>query len=196
MSPICAQKPPSLSAPAPAHRSYFGDFGCSRRAFSGPQLGPRAARGRLLRGIPGRGSPSAGPRGTSRGATAPPEACRRTCTLSSARASPVIMVTRGHHLRKLYVGCWLTSADVTHTLGRDERAIGEGAGKVPDPVCRGSPRVLTEGASGPLHRQVTLDPGSPGLGELHVEEPAETSSQTRSRPQGLGGVRTWVWGGA
>lgn len=46
--------------------------------------------------------------------------------------------------------------------------IGKGAGKVPDPVCMGSPRVLTEGASGPLHRQVTLDPGS-GTGEGRVE---------------------------
>lgn len=55
----------------------------------------------------------------------------------------------------------LTFVDVTHTLGeRDDRVIGERTRKVPDPVCRGSPRVLTEGASGPLHRQVTLDPGS------------------------------------
>lgn len=128
-----------------------------RSASYGPQLGPRAERGRLLRGIPGRGSPSVGPQGTSREATAPPEACRRTYTLPSARASPVIMVMGGHHLRKLCVSCLLMSADVTYTLGRDERAIGEGAAKVPDPICRGSPRVLTEGASGPLHRQVTLD---------------------------------------
>lgn len=72
------------------------------------------------------------------------------------------MVTGGHHLsqalRQLF-------ADVC----RDERLIGKGAGKVPDPVCMGSPRVLTEGASGPLHRQVTLDPGS-GTGEGRVAE--------------------------
>lgn len=37
-SPICAQKPPSLSAPAPAHRSYFGDFGCSRKPDSSKEL--------------------------------------------------------------------------------------------------------------------------------------------------------------
>lgn len=40
-SPICAQKPPSLSAPAPAHRSYFGRFGCSRK--------PNSSQGRFLR---------------------------------------------------------------------------------------------------------------------------------------------------
>lgn len=174
---LCLVRPPSvprsrrLSLRRPPHTAAIsGILGVAesptarRSASSGPQLGPRAARGRLLRGIPGRGSPSVGPRGTSRGATAPLEAYCRTCTLSSARASPVIMVTRGHHLRKLCVSCLLTSADVTHTFGRDERAIGEGAGKVPDPVCRGSPRVLTEGASGPLHRQVTLDLGSPDWG--------------------------------
>lgn len=42
-SPICAQKPPppSLSAPAPAHRSYFGGFGCSRK--------PNSSQERFLR---------------------------------------------------------------------------------------------------------------------------------------------------
>lgn len=38
---LCAQKPPSLSAPAPAHRSYFGRFGCSRK--------PNSSQGRFLR---------------------------------------------------------------------------------------------------------------------------------------------------
>lgn len=150
-SPICAQKPPSLSAPAPAHRSYFGDLGCSRKPDSSKEsfLRPPARTTRSTRPAPRWnsriGNPSVEPQETSRGATAPPEACRRTYTLPSA------CVTCHHGngrasspqaLRQLF-------ADVrrrhTHTLGRDERATGERAGEVPDPVCRGSPRVLTEG---------------------------------------------------
>lgn len=125
---LCFVRPPSvprsrrLSLRRPPHTAAIsGILGVAesptarRRASSGPQFGPRAARGRLLRGIPGRGSPSVRPQETSRGATAPPEACRCTYTLPSARASPVIMVTGGHHLRELCVSCLLTYADVTHT---------------------------------------------------------------------------------
>lgn len=53
-SPICAQKPPSLSAPAPAHRSYFGDFGCSRKPDSSKErfLRPPARTTRSTRPAP------------------------------------------------------------------------------------------------------------------------------------------------
>lgn len=53
-SPICAQKPPSLSAPAPAHRSYFGRFGCSRKPNSSEErfLRPPARTTRSTRPAP------------------------------------------------------------------------------------------------------------------------------------------------
>lgn len=130
---LCLVRPPSvprsrrLSLRRPPHTAaILGVLGVAesptarRSASSGPRLGPRAARGRLLRGIPGRGSPSVGPPSASRRTTAPPAAGRRTYTLPSARASPVAMVTEGVISRKLRVSCLLTSADVTHTLGRDE----------------------------------------------------------------------------
>lgn len=75
---LCLVRPPSvprsrrLSLRRPPHTAAIsGILGVAesptarRSSSSGPQLGPRAARGRLLRGIPGRGSPSVGPQGTS-----------------------------------------------------------------------------------------------------------------------------------
>lgn len=79
-SPICAQKPPSPSAPAPAHRSYFGSFGCSRMPDSSQErfLRPPARTTRSTRPAPPwdsrTGKSQHGAAGASRGATAPPEA--------------------------------------------------------------------------------------------------------------------------
>lgn len=102
-SPICAQKPPSLSAPAPAHRSYFGGLGCSRMPDSSQErfLRPPARTTRSTRPAPpwdsrtGK-SQRAAARNSQRGHCAPrglpphlhpPERACVTCRHGNGRAS-------------------------------------------------------------------------------------------------------------